>query len=1391
MNFVAVPGYDLCTGWGTPLGTNLILSIGVPEPLRITPGSDVVFSGPVGGPFLPTNQVYTLTNKGGGSIDWSLSKDAPWISAAPGGGTLTSGGPATNVTAKPNPLAADLPAGAYAATLTFSNLTDSFAQARHVTLAIVTQPIITSQPASQALFQGMTATFTVGTTSNALQYFQWQFDNGISQTNLSDGGAVSGSGTATLTISNVFPANVGAYSVIVTNAAGSATSSLAFLTIVPWRPVITSQPVSQTILPGSATTFSVAAVGSQPFAYRWQRNGGNLSDGGSILGSGTATLTVSNATAATVGAYSVVISNSLGTATSTPAALALIPVTVPGVTLDTLYSFAGSTFGYVPFAGLVQARDGNFYGTATQGGSSGYGTVFRVTTNGAISLLHAFSDNTEGAIPYSPLIQASNSSLYGVTYIGSSSQYGTAFRMTTNGANTTMAGFNYTTSGGYPVGGVFQAKDGNFYGTTLEGGLSGYGTLFRISSANVLTTLRSFNGNDAAYSSSMLMQGIDGNLYGTAEAGGTNGGWGTVFSSTTAGVTAPVVSFDYTNGASPVAGLVQDRDGTFYGTAYYGGANGAGCVFKVTPDGALASIYSFTGGSDGGNPFGGLVFSSDGNLYGTTEKGGNYNLGTIYRISTAGAFATVAHFDGFQGAAPECTLMQGTDGNLYGTASGGGQNNEGAVYRLVINSPLTITRQPEAQQGFLGDSVSFGVATFGSSPVSYQWRKNGHALADGTNILGSQLRVLTLSNVAITDAALYSVVVSNSYGAVTSASAALQIIVSPPFIVTEPEDQRVLPGTIVALTVEAEGDAPLQYQWLKNGNLMVDGTNISGSRTDTLKFAGVTPFDAGTYSVIVSNDLDAVVSDDAVLAVVPPVQPGGLLSSLHVFSGGTLGLNPYAGVVQGTDGLFYGTTLGGGTAGDGIAFKLAIAGAFTVLHSFTDGPDGAIPYAGLIQANDGLFYGGAFDGGTNAAGALFRMNSTGVFTPLYSFFGGDDGESPYGSLIQATDGKLYGTSYQAGTNYYGGVFSLTTNGTFASVAAFNYDDGAYPLAGLAQGTNGLLYGVTSLGGGFGDGTVFSLTTGGYLSPLVSFNYTNGASPAGAVVQARDGAFYGTTETGGTNGGWGTVFRVTADGNFTSLHSFDFDNGAYPEGALIQATDGNLYGTTSFGGVGGQGTVFRISTNGTFATVVWFSGANGANPFSALTQAKDGSFWGTTEYGGQNFNGIEGSGNGIVFRLVLPMFNGNPFTQAVATVSVPYAASLLANSIIPGGNSITFSKLSGPAWLNVAASGALSGTPAVPDIGTNSFVVQLADTNGWSTSASMYIPVVPSPWITAALLRQGGNVWLNWSGRTPPYQVQLATNPITPVWTTITGPLYTNRMAIAPTTSAAYYRVVGQ
>jgi uncharacterized repeat protein (TIGR03803 family) len=688
--YPAVPGYDLCTGWGSPKGSNLIYSLALPQRLGIAPNSGIVFIGPVGGPLSPNVLTYSLTNRNG-SLDWSLALHAAWLSVSPTNGTLLAGGTNTVVAVTPNLLATNLAAGSYTAALYFTNLLDQSVQSRYITLAVFDAPLITSQPTNQSLLEGMTATFSVGTATNALLYYQWQFDSGSGPTILTNGGGISGSATSSLAVDNVSLGDAGAYSVIVSNAAGSVTSGIVSLTIITGQaPVIVSAPASQSLLPGAPATFSVIAAGDQPLSYSWQLNGTNLAAGGNLSGAATSTLTIRSATAANSGNYSVLITNSFGSVSSAAAALNLTGVTTPGVALETLYSFTTNSNGCLPFGGLIQANNGCFYGTASYGGGADWGTVFQMNTNGVVTLLHSFLQNGSYP-PIAALVQGANGLLYGTAVFGGATGDGTVFRMTTDGAGTVGWSLSSASSGSVPYGGLVQGQDGNFYGTTLWGGVHSNGTVFRLTAGGSLTGIHSFTKTDGANPACTLVQGADGNFYGTAQNGGTNGGWGTIFKVTPGGILTSLFSFSETNGAQPIAGLARDVAGNFYGTTFAGGTNGAGTVFKLAADGTFTSLYSFTGGNDGSNCYGGLLLASDGKLYGTTVNGGVYGLGTVFRITSDGTLATLVQFDGYQGANPRCTLMQGADGRLYGTTPNGGANYSGApdldsgsIFRLTL-----------------------------------------------------------------------------------------------------------------------------------------------------------------------------------------------------------------------------------------------------------------------------------------------------------------------------------------------------------------------------------------------------------------------------------------------------------------------------------------------------------------------------------------------------------------------------------------------------------------------------------------------------------------------------------------------------------------------------------
>ncbi len=370
-----------------------------------------------------------------------------------------------------------------------------------------------------------------------------------------------------------------------------------------------------------------------------------------------------------------------------------------------------------------------------------------------------------------------------------------------------------------------------------------------------------------------------------------------------------------------------------------------------------------------------------------------------------------------------------------------------------------------------------------------------------------------------------------------------------------------------------------------------------------------------------------------VLAPVPGAAQSISFTTLVSFDGNN-GASPAAGLVQGSDSNFYGTTTIGGAYNFGTVFKITPSGQLATLYSFCSGglpcADGANPYGALVQAADGNFYGTTDSGGANGVGGtVFKITSQGALTTLYSFCSEPncaDGGGPYAGLIQGSDGAFYGTTTAGGGTACvdcGTVFKITPQGTFMTLHSFDGSDGMIPYGGLIQATDGNFYGTT-IGDAYGYGSVFKMTPAGELTTLHIFDQIDGYWPNAALVQASDGNFYGTTTEGGYPDNLGNVFQMTPDGTLTSLYNFE-GPGAIPTAALVQASDGNLYSTTSNVGTTGAGTVFKITTAGVLTTLHVFHGRDGLDPYAGLVQAANGFFYGTTWSGGAY-------GDGTVFRL---------------------------------------------------------------------------------------------------------------------------------------------------------------
>lgn len=354
--------------------------------------------------------------------------------------------------------------------------------------------------------------------------------------------------------------------------------------------------------------------------------------------------------------------------------------------------------GFNPCAGLLQARDGNLYGTASQGGIGGAGTVYRLDINAGLSVLHSFS-GSDGSDPRAALIQAADGCLYGTTTRGGVASdesifgqvgNGTVFQITLDGALTTLHSFEGDDDSGARL---LQASDGYLYGTT-NGGMVGHGTVFQVGATGAFTTLHTFSGTDGSNPSAGLIQ-ADGNLYGTTLYGGTYNR-GTVFRITPDGTLTTLYAFNHTDGAGP-GGLARGKDGHLYGVTTSGGDYDAGTVFHLVPDGALFTAYCFKQ-SEGFSPVAGLLLATDGNLYGTTCKGGTHGYGTIFRITPDGGLITLYAFNGEDGSSPNAYLIQVSDGDLYGTTTLGGEHRDesmfgssgyGTVFKCTLDGALT------------------------------------------------------------------------------------------------------------------------------------------------------------------------------------------------------------------------------------------------------------------------------------------------------------------------------------------------------------------------------------------------------------------------------------------------------------------------------------------------------------------------------------------------------------------------------------------------------------------------------------------------------------------------------------------------------------------------------
>ena len=384
----------------------------------------------------------------------------------------------------------------------------------------------------------------------------------------------------------------------------------------------------------------------------------------------------------------------------------------------TLYTFNGKADGATPGeGGLTPDGAGDFYGVTADGGTLGFGVIYKFDAAGGETVAYNFADVFDGAHPQGDLAIDASGDVY-----GTSSQGGMAYGGGTGegvifqyggsaGASSFYELYTFTggNDGGTPKSGVIRDASGTLYGTTSQGGTDGQGVVYKLPDGGMVV-LHSFTGGaDGGVPVAGVIMDQTGNLYGTTTQGGTDG-YGVVYAVSSAGQETVLHSFaGGTDGAEPVAGVVRDAAGNLYGTTTAGGAGGFGVVYKVDPAKVETVLYTFTGGLDGAKPLGGVIITPTGNLFGTTSGGGADGKGVVYKLDTAGVETVLYSFTGSDGATPVASLVIDASGNLYGTTRHGGK----AFRRSDLRVESSITRACECLRlKYVVSAVEFSLAHF-------------------------------------------------------------------------------------------------------------------------------------------------------------------------------------------------------------------------------------------------------------------------------------------------------------------------------------------------------------------------------------------------------------------------------------------------------------------------------------------------------------------------------------------------------------------------------------------------------------------------------------------------------------------------------------------------------
>ncbi len=737
-------------------------------------------------------------------------------------------------------------------------------------------------------------------------------------------------------------------------------------------------------------------------------------------------------------------------------------------------------------------------------------------------------------------------------------------------------------------------------------------------------------------------------LWAMTDNGGTDN-FGTIYSVPTGSNNlTEQYSFTYTShGQSPAYNtFAVAPNGKLYGTTYFGG-NGSGVLYEYDiATNIYVKKFDF-GGTNGVYPNGSMIVATNGKLYGLTGNGGTTNNGVLYEFDpVTDIYTKKIDFAGTSnGSYANGNLVQATNGKLYGLTAYGGANSLGVLFEYNITTN-TLTKKID----FTGSAT--GSVPYGNLVQATNGKLYGLTTAGGASGNGVLFEYDPATNIFIKKANFNGVGKgSQPYGSLIQANngklyAMTKIGGTSNFGTLVEYD--ILADTLIK-KIDFNGS---NGKW-PLGDLM-QGTNglLYG-----MTWQGNSKGQIYQYNTATGN-----------------------LTVLYDFISGP-GEQPYGNVIEISNKL-YGVTSAGGLKGKGVIFEYDLnSNNYTKKIDFDMNINGGNPFGALVKASNNKLYGMTTGGGLNNNGTIFEFNqTTSTLVKKVDLETIAKGNLPWGDLIEATPGSLYGMASQGGTANGGTLFEYNFNtNTFTKKLDFvSATTGSYPQASLFKASNNKLYGTTGVGGLNGAGTLFEYDPAtSTFTKKVDFISANGNNPNSALVAAANGKLYSTTSTGGVNNK-GVLFEYDYLTNvYTKKVDFNgTGNGHQPYGDLVLANNNKLYGLTYQGGTGGKGVIFEYDPANNICTKKFdfINATTGMFPVGRLTLASNGKLYGNTEYGGTNNSGIlfEFDPANDNFTSILSYTNNTPSGDLIEICQTPLATNAITgtNQFCVGANAIT-------------------------------------------------------------------------------------------------------------------------